>query len=434
MTELYDHLFRRVGPSVLNVVSDYKTCLERLRRSQFLPVEELTRRQEQRLRELCEYAFRHVPLFRQLGGTADFKDPAELPILSKTILKSDSHLATSRGISRVHRRRGFTSGTTGVPLRFWTDRRSDGLRLASRSIFDEWIGLPFGSRTARIILYPNRFSRVLANELQIPHGAVTSKTAPEVLERILCFRPECIASPPYALALLAEAKPKIQARSWKTLCSMVSTGDDLLRSQRTLIERSFECRLYNRYGLREISGYIAQECEAQQGLHINVEHVMLEIVDRGGVVVQGKPGRIIITDLHNRVMPLIRYDTGDIGILSNNPCTCGITWPLLQVIQGRQRDYVALKDGTRIHLGIIADSFLRHFSGKILHVQFVERGQGFMTVRVIPQERLTHTDMTRVGAYLSKLFSSFDVKFTYDLPSDMSGKTPLLVREDREGS
>jgi phenylacetate-CoA ligase len=215
---------------------------------------------------------------------------------------------------------------------------------------------------------------------------------------------------------------------------MVSTGDDLLRSQRTLIERSFECRLYNRYGLREISGYIAQECRAQRGLHINVEHVMLEIVDRGGVVVQGKPGRIIITDLHNRVMPLIRYDTGDMGILSTNPCTCGITWPILQVIQGRQRDYVALKDGTQIHLGIIADSFLRHFSGKILHVQFVERGQGFMTVRVIPQERLTHTDMTRVGAYLSKLFSSFDVKFTYDLPSDISGKTPLLVREDREGS
>jgi hypothetical protein len=51
-----------------------------------------------------------------------------------------------------------------------------------------------------------------------------------------------------------------------------------------------------------------------------------------------------------------------------------------------------------------------------------------MTVRILPQERLMHTDMTRVGAYLSKLFSSFKVKFTCDLPSDISGKTPLLAR------
>ena len=57
-----------------------------------------------------------------------------------------------------------------------------------------------------------------------------------------------------------------------------------------------------------------------------------------------------------------------------------------------------------------------------------------MAVRMLLQERLTYTDMTRVGAYLSKLFSSFKVKFTCDLPSDMSGKILLLVREDREES
>jgi phenylacetate-coenzyme A ligase PaaK-like adenylate-forming protein len=196
--------------------------------------------------------------------------------------------------------------------------------------------------------------------------------------------------------LLAEAKPKIQARSSKALYSMVWTGDDLLRSQRTLIERSFECGLYNRYGLREISGYIARECKAQQGLHINVEHVT--------------------------------------GILSANPCTYVIMRPLLQVVQGRQGDYVAFKDGTRIHLGIIADSFLHHFFRRILQVQFVEHEKGFMTVHMVPQDRLTHTDMTEVRAYLSKLFSSFDVKFMHDLPSDTFGKTPLLVRKDREGS
>lgn len=429
MTVLYDRVFRRVGPVALNAVSDYRTYLESLRRSQFLPFEELRRCQEQRLRQLCEYAFRHVPLFKQLGGKPDFGDPAELPILSKTVLKTEFRLATSGGLCQVFRRGDFTSGTTGVPLRFWTDRRSDGLRLASRYLFDEWIDLSFGSRTARIILNPSRFSRLVANELHIPHGSVTSRTAPEVLERVFRFQPECVASPPYALGLLAEARPRIQAKPSKPLCSIVSTGDDLLQSQRTPIERSFECKLYNRYGLREISGYIAQECKVQRGLHINVEHVMLEIVDEGGIVLHGEPGRIVITDLHNHVMPLIRYDTGDVGILSTRQCTCGITWPLLEVIQGRQRDYVVLKDGSRIHLGIIADSFLHHFSGTILQVQFVERDQGSMIIRMVRQKRLTQTDVTKVEAYFGKLFSSFDLEFTRDLSPDMSGKIPLLVRE-----
>jgi phenylacetate-CoA ligase len=181
--------------------------------------------------------------------------------------------------------------------------------------------------------------------------------------------------------------------------------------------------------LREISGYIAQECKAKRGLHINVEHVILEIVDEGGVVLHGEPGRIVITDLHNRVMPLIRYDTGDVGTLSTRQCPCGITWPLLEVIQGRQCDYVVLRDGSRIHLGIIADSFLHHFFGRIVQVQFVEREQGSMIVRMVRQKRLTKADISKVEAYFGKLFSSFDLEFTHDLPSDASGKTPLLVRE-----
>ena len=131
MTKLYDYLFRRMGSPTLDLASSYRRHLVNLRLSLFLPREELRRRQEERLRLLCQYGFRNIPLFKKLGGTPDFKDLAELPIVSKDVIRENLHLATSRGLDRISRRRGFTSGTTGTPFKFWTDTRSNGLRFSA---------------------------------------------------------------------------------------------------------------------------------------------------------------------------------------------------------------------------------------------------------------------------------------------------------------
>jgi len=433
MTRLYDAVFRRIGPAALDFASYYQAHLERLRRSQFLPPDQLRRRQQERLKLLCEYAFRHVPLFRKLGGAPDFADLCELPILSRSALRDNLHFAVSNGGSWLYRRHGVTSGSSGNPLEFWTDRRSSGLRLAARYLFDEWLGLPFGSRIARIVTSPSRFPRLLANEMHIPLASVNSKTAPTVLERILHFGPRCLIGPPSSLGLLAEAGSKTSLSDSKRIHCMVATAEGLLESQRETIQSAFDCSVYNRYGLREISGYVAQECKEQRGLHVNVDHVILEIVDNGHPVADGKPGRVVITDLHNRIMPLIRYDTEDIGTLSTEPCICGMTWPLLETVHGRESDYVVAKNGTRIPLIIFAGEFARSFVKSIVQVQFLQRREGSVSVRIVPRKGFTPEDMVRVRSYFSRLLPSFDVELVHDLPSLKSGKRPLLVKESRDG-
>lgn len=429
MTGLYDRLFMQLGPPVLDFVSSYRSSLENLRVSQFLPPDELRRRQENHFRQLCEYAFRHVPLFKKLGGVPKFRDPAELPILSKSILRRHPHLAVSAGERSVYRRHACTSGTAGVPLEFWTDRRSDGHRLASRYLFDEWIGLPLGCRTVRMMAHPNRFSRLLANEMHVPLVSLNSGTAETLLGRLLEFQPEGIVGQPYSLGLLAEAKLRNKLKPCESLHCMVATEENLLGSVRRSIENAFQCELYKRYGLREVSGYVAQECKAQRGLHVNVEHFYVEIVQDGQVVSDGKLGRIVITDLHNRVMPFIRYDTEDVGVLSRHGCTCGITWPLLETVQGRQSDYIFLRNNTRVPIGIFADKFLHSFTKKVAQIQLREDRQGFVLVRIVPENNFTPRDMVQVKDYFSRFLSSFDVERVDRLPSVGSGKTPLLVRE-----
>lgn len=428
MSRLYDLAFRSIAPLALNFATGYRTWYDVLSRSQFLPREELAKRQMDRLRDLCKYAFRSVPLFRQLGGTVDFEDPAELPIVTKTILRRRQSEAFSDSGAFRFGHRMVTSGSTGEPLEFWIDRRSSGLRLASRYLFDHWIGLNLGARCSRIIVRPSRLSRLYANEQQFRFGEVTSKTALAVLRSILRFRPEGLMGHPSTLLLLAEAKLGEMASQASPIVSAVSTAETLLESARGTIHDAFNCSVYNRYGLVELSGYVAQECQAQAGLHVNMEHFLLEIVDDGGPVSDGKPGRIIVTDLHNHVMPLIRYDTGDVGILSERQCPCGITWPLLESVQGRECDYLVLKDGSRFPLSNFAGNFLRCFLWSVVQVQFVQRRDGSVLVRVVPRSKLSSGDVTRMKRYFSGLLAAFDIEAVSEIPVK-SGKRPLLIRE-----
>lgn len=161
---------------------------------------------------------------------------------------------------------------------------------------------------------------------------------------------------------------------------------------------------------------------------MNMEHVFLEIVDDGGPVPNGTPGRIIVTDLYNHVMPLIRYDTGDIGILSRRQCPCGITWPLLESIQGRECDYVVLKDGSQFPLSNFAGNFLRSFLRSVAQVQFVQKRDGCLLVRIVPRLELSSDDVHRMRRYYSELLRTFDLELVSETVAK-SGKRPLLIRE-----
>lgn len=132
-------------------------------------------------------------------------------------------------------------------------------------------------------------------------------------------------------------------------------------------------------------------------------------------------------------MPLIRYDTEDIGTLSTEPCVCGMMWPLLETVLGRESDYVVAKDGARIPLIIFAEEFSRSFVKSIVQVQFLQRREGSVSVRIVPRKEFTPEDMVRVRSYFSRLLPSFDVELVHDLPSLKSGKRSLLVKDSRDG-
>lgn len=115
-----------------------------------------------------------------------------------------------------------------------------------------------------------------------------------------------------------------------------SSAESLRPFMRKVIEEVLGARVYDFYGSREV-GAIAGECE-QGNMHIFSFHNKIEVVDEQNQPVDvGEEGRVLVTNLHNTAMPLIRYDIGDRAVRGDD-CACGNPLPVLTSVSGRVTD------------------------------------------------------------------------------------------------
>ena len=112
------------------------------------------------------------------------------------------------------------------------------------------------------------------------------------------------------------------------------------------IQNSLGIKAYDIYGLTELSGPgVAFECEAQDGMHINEDHFIAEIIDpdTGEVLPEGSTGELVFTSLTKEAFPLLRYRTRDICVLHREPCACGRTHVRMSKPMGRSDDMMIIR-------------------------------------------------------------------------------------------
>lgn len=112
------------------------------------------------------------------------------------------------------------------------------------------------------------------------------------------------------------------------------------------IEEKLGIKAYDIYGLTEISGPgVAFECEEQNGMHINEDHFIAEIIDpkTGEVLPEGEKGELVFTSITKEAFPLLRYRTKDLCVLSRKPCSCGRTHIRMRKPMGRSDDMLIIR-------------------------------------------------------------------------------------------
>lgn len=205
------------------------------------------------------------------------------------------------------------------------------------------------------------------------------------------------------------------------------TSERLYDHQREQIERTFGCPVANGYGGRD-SGFIAHQCPAG-GMHITAEDIIVEIVDKtGSVLPAGRAGEVVVTHLATRDFPFIRYRTGDIAVLTNEPCDCGRGLPMLKEIQGRTTDFVTTQDGTVLH-GLSLIYILRDIPD-IKAFKIIQESKVRTRVQLVKDERfLTDSEMLIIAGFKERLGTgvSIDIEYWDEIDKEKSGKFRYVV-------
>lgn len=152
-------------------------------------------------------------------------------------------------------------------------------------------------------------------------------------------------TPSYA-AYLAESIHERGIQDQIKLKSGIFGAEAWTEEMRRDVEEKLGIKAYDIYGLTEISGPgVAFECSAQNGMHINEDHFIAEVINpkTGEVLPDGEKGELVFTSITKEAFPLLRYRTRDICILSREKCACGRTHVKMTKPLGRSDDMLIVK-------------------------------------------------------------------------------------------
>lgn len=449
---MYSWLARNTMAPVMDFLRGTRTmkCLKKLEQSQWWPRDKILELQNQRLRELAKHAYDNVPYYRRIFEERGLKPSditssqalVKLPILNKQLVRKKFDHLRAPGFPAKDIVSASTGGSTGELLNFYTTKnesRNWGFAAAQRAY--GWGGYKVGEKCLLLGLIPKKGSMVERHRrklainferiLLFSPAAMSAENLALLTKKLAQFQPSFIRGYPSAIYLLAlfierEGKPKLRPKA------VITTAEAVYDYQRDLFGKVFGCETYSHYGAAE-QHTIAGECPEHHGYHIAAENVIVEIVDDAGEPVPaGKEGRILITNLHSYVMPFIRYDIGDLGVISDKACPCGRGLPLLGRVSGRVSDVILTRSGERLPGIVLPWSFLASLG--VDQFQIVQESYEKVVVKLVvgreyPQERTDELTRAIISQYRDILGEDMDivVEFVDHIPITARGKRRVVI-------
>jgi phenylacetate-CoA ligase len=399
---------------------------------------ELAHIQQKRLSALLKQAYRSVPYYTKLFDSvhlkpADIKgmdDLQALPITDKEDLRAKPlHEITSAEIDLKKCIPVTTSGSTGMPTQiYFTPEDLEMIDLIYlRSFLAN--GLMFRHKRA-FVLDPHSLieKRNWYQHLGLARSVNVSCFLPpeEQAEIIQKARPDFIHGYPSSLSEVA--KVLLAANVTDLHPVLISTAAELMRNRdKKLIASAFGVTPYDRYAAREC-GSIAWECREHNGYHINMDSVIVEFIKDGRPAPPGSRADIVITNLNSYAMPFIRYRIGDVGVPSERECACGMALPLMEIVEGRDEDFILLANGRRIGPMVVTGT-LDYVPGLKQFRVIQERADSVLVVLARGKDFGSET-VAQVEKELRKIFDqemAITCRVVDDIPRETSGKVRAVI-------
>ena len=336
--------------------------------------------------------------------------------------------------------RHSTGGSTGVPLHFYITRESYEWRMAVSDRGYSWAGAEEGRQSFFVWgtpVYPPAPLKRLKMKL---HHALQRRTYFDSfnfdeVQKQRCCRMINKQKPPalvgYAgnlVELVWYARRNPGTLQWKAK-TLITAAEGLHPGQRELLEEYLADEVFMSYGSREFA-LIGMECSHHCGYHIASDNLLVEVVDNNGnPAPAGETGRILVTDLRNAANPFIRYEIGDLGTMSGEPCPCGLPFPVLATVDGRVQEVINKQDGSKL-TALFIPHMMKEFPW-IEGYQVVQESNDAICINVVTGEELTNELTESVRRVLQPRVGN-DMKITFErvdrLQKNKSGKTPIVIQ------
>lgn len=325
---------------------------------EFKNVDELKLIQERKFLKLISHANENVPFYKgKFFKIKNIGDIEKIDFLNKIDIRENIENLKATNIENERFISDSTSGSTGESLFYFRDRKNN-YRKAITYRDDSRAGYKIGSKAINfwgadrdILKSKSLFVRIkdafVHKKKMLSTYHLSEENLKEYIDIYNKLKPATIIAYPSPLYYIACYIEKENLKVWIPN-GIITSAETLFPFQREKIEEVFKSKIFNRYGSREF-GHIASECEMHNGLHIHIDRFVFEVVnERGKKCEPGELGEIVITDLDEYTFPMIRYKTGDLGVMNNEKCTCGRGLPLLKSIEGRVFDLVIGSNGNMV--------------------------------------------------------------------------------------
>jgi len=403
--------------------------LRELKKTQWFSHADLEAWQLARLQHLVQYAYENVPYYHERyqregihpQDIKSLQDLQCLPIITKADINQHLESFVCPQL-RSQAQPSLTGGSTGQPLRFYVENSFWWWNAALEYRGREWHGVRQGDKCAWVLGTPrdmrewSRTERLKAALLQTTYLNAFSMTEDNMqafAELLIRWRPIFFVAIPSALTVFARYVQEknitgIRPRLIETIAEKVTVP------QRRLFEEVFQCRVVDYYSAREL-GAIAYECEAG-GLHV-CETRLVETIANGRPVQPGQIGKIVATSLTQFLMPLIRYENNDMGILEASGCSCGRSLPLLSEIVGRTHDLLMTTSGQWMH-GLSVDHIFR-VKPEVERYQVYQPDRYHLEVRLVCRQSVDQAWLEAARSELQARFGA-DMQISLQLVEDIA--------------
>lgn len=371
---------------------------------------------------------------KQIQSPNDFQ---KIPPLTRDDLRAHLQEIRSQRFQESELRAAATGGTTDTPVPILRNTESLPWKSAVQWRFNSWAAMLPGDKVfhlwgARQDYSENPswrwllYDRYLMRRIWAATSILNEEVFESYRELLNELRPKVIYAYPTPLALFCEYL-RDAGKPFHHPYSAISTAEPLLDEQRSVIESTLRCSVFEHYGSREF-GMIAGECEEHNGMHLNPVSAYSEYVP---VESSEAPGlkEILVTDLLNFGMPLIRYRANDCVIRELGVCKCGRGYPLMGRIVGRTGDVFQLRNGDRVPGVALTNRVLKVCPG-LVKTQIIQESFDEFRIKYVPGPKFSNEDLDLLRVNLH-LFMPDTTHWTFEkvdeIPRERSGKTRFCI-------